>query len=49
MSFHPQLSENASNELHPIVYKTAAALLIWFVTAAWLLFGGRAISISHLQ
>jgi hypothetical protein len=36
----PQASETASNQLHPVVHKAAAALLIWFVAAAWLLFGG---------
>jgi hypothetical protein len=40
MSLHPQSSQDASNELHPAVYKAAAVLLIWFVAAAWLLFGG---------
>jgi hypothetical protein len=29
-----------SDRLHPVVHKAAAALLIWFVIAAWLLFGG---------
>jgi hypothetical protein len=32
--------QNVSNELHPVVYKAVAALFIWFVAAAWLLFGG---------
>jgi hypothetical protein len=40
MRLHPQSPQNASNDLHPVVYKMAAALLIWFVAAAWLLFGG---------
>jgi hypothetical protein len=35
-----QLPQAASNELHPTVHRAAAALLIWFVAAAWLLFGG---------
>jgi hypothetical protein len=30
----------ASNHLHPLVHIAAAALLMWFVVAAWLLFGG---------
>jgi hypothetical protein len=29
-----------SDQLHPVVQKAAAGLLIWFVIAAWLLFGG---------
>jgi hypothetical protein len=33
-------SRAASTELHPVVHIAAAALLIWFVVAAWLLFGG---------
>lgn len=43
MSLHlqlPQVRDTASSQLHPIVHVTAVALLIWFVTAAWLLFGG---------
>ena len=45
MSLHPPSprdasNEGVSNELHPVVYRTAAALLIWYVVAAWLLFGG---------
>lgn len=28
------------DELHPLVRKAAAGLLIWFVVAAWLLFSG---------
>lgn len=30
----------ASDHLHPLVHIAAAALLMWFVVAAWLLFGG---------
>jgi hypothetical protein len=30
------------SELHPLVHKAAAGLLIWFVVAAWLLFSGGA-------
>jgi type VI protein secretion system component VasK len=30
------------DELHPLVHKAAAGLLIWFVVAAWLLFSGGA-------
>ncbi len=40
MSLHLQSSRAASNELHPLVHVAVAALLIWFVIAAWLLFGG---------
>lgn len=40
MSLRPRSPRNASNELHPVVYRAAAALLVWFVAAAWLLFGG---------
>jgi hypothetical protein len=36
-----QAPETASNQLHPAVHASAAALLIWFVAAAWLLFGDR--------
>jgi hypothetical protein len=31
--------QNVSDQLHPLVHKAAAGLLIWFVVAAWLLFG----------
>jgi hypothetical protein len=43
MTLHPQLPqapETTSDEPHPAVHRAAAALLIWFVVAAWLLFGG---------
>ncbi len=45
MSLHlqspPDVSNGgASSELHPVVYRAAAALVIWYVAAAWLLFGG---------
>jgi len=43
MSLHlqlPQVRDTASGQPHPVVHMTAVALLIWFVTAAWLLFGG---------
>jgi hypothetical protein len=30
------------DELHPLVHRAAAGLLIWFVVAAWLLFSGGA-------
>jgi hypothetical protein len=33
-------SEKVSDQLHPLVHKAAAGLLVWFVVAAWLLFGG---------
>ena len=32
--------DRVSDQLHPSVHKAAAGLLIWFVVAAWLLFGG---------
>jgi hypothetical protein len=43
MRFHlqlPQATEAPSDQLHPAVHRVGAALLIWFVAAAWLLFGG---------
>ena len=39
-SRHDVSNEGASSELHPVVYRAAAALVIWYVAAAWLLFGG---------
>ena len=33
-------SDRVFDELHPLVHKAAAGLLIWFVVAAWLLFSG---------
>lgn len=42
MSLHlqlPQVRDTASSQL-PRLHMAAVALLIWFVTAAWLLFGG---------
>lgn len=38
-SQHPQSPQVISDRLHPRVHAAAAALLIWFVVAAWLLFG----------
>jgi hypothetical protein len=35
-----QFHDKVSDQLHPLVHKAAAGLLIWFVVAAWLLFGG---------
>ncbi len=32
--------DRVSDQLHPLVHKAGAGLLIWFVVAAWLLFGG---------
>ena len=32
--------QKVSNYLHPLIHVGAAGLLIWFVIAAWLLFGG---------
>ena len=36
-----QSPHKVSDQLHPLVHKAAAGLLIWFVVAAWLLFGGE--------
>jgi hypothetical protein len=35
-----QSPQEVSDHLHPRIYLAAAGLLIWFVIAAWLLFGG---------
>jgi hypothetical protein len=35
-----QSHDKVSDQLHPLVHKAAAGLLVWFVVAAWLLFGG---------
>ncbi len=43
MSLHlqlPQAPDAVSHQLHPLIHRVGAALLIWFVAAAWLLFGG---------
>jgi len=32
--------QRVSDQLHPLIHLAAAGLLIWFVVAAWLLFGG---------
>jgi hypothetical protein len=40
MSTPEQPTEKVSDRLHPVVQLAAAGLLIWFVVAAWLLFGG---------
>ena len=32
--------QGVSDQLHPLIHLAAAGLLIWFVVAAWLLFGG---------
>jgi hypothetical protein len=40
MSTPEQPPEKVSDRLHPVVQLAAAGLLIWFVVAAWLLFGG---------
>jgi hypothetical protein len=34
-----QPPHKATDRLHPLVQKAAAGLLLWFVVAAWLLFG----------
>ena len=41
MSLRLQLPQTDSTELHPVVYRAAIALLLWFVVAAWLLFGEK--------
>ena len=33
-------SDQLTDRLHPLVHIAAAGLLVWFVVAAWLLFGG---------
>ena len=40
MTTPEQPTEKVSDRLHPVVQLAAAGLLIWFVVAAWLLFGG---------
>lgn len=40
MNTHAQSPQEVSDNLHPRIYVAAAGLLIWFVIAAWLLFGG---------
>jgi hypothetical protein len=37
---HARSSQGVSDHLHPRIYMAAAGLLVWFVIAAWLLFGG---------
>jgi len=37
---HADSPQDASNHLHPRIHMAAAGLLVWFVIAAWLLFGG---------
>jgi hypothetical protein len=37
---HAQSPQDVSDHLHPRIQMAAAGLLIWFVIAAWLLFGG---------
>jgi len=34
-----QRSQHVSDQLHPLIHLAEAGLLIWFVVAAWLLFG----------
>ena len=41
---HGRSPQRVSDDLHPRIYMAAAALLIWFVIAAWLLFGGSGYS-----
>jgi hypothetical protein len=36
----PDQSTQTTDRLHPLVHIAAAGLLVWFVMAAWLLFGG---------
>ncbi len=41
MNLHLQLPpDGVSNQPHPALHRAAAALFIWFVAAAWLLFSG---------
>ncbi len=40
VSIHARPSKEVSDRLHPRIYMAAAGLLVWFVIAAWLLFGG---------
>jgi hypothetical protein len=40
MNTHTQSPQKVSDRLHPLIHLAAAGLLIWFVIAAWLLFGG---------
>jgi hypothetical protein len=37
---HGPSPPKVSEDLHPWIHRAAAALLIWFVMAAWLLFSG---------
>ena len=39
-SLSERVPPKTTDHLHPAVHIAAAALLIWFVVAAWLLFGG---------
>lgn len=40
MATHARSPQDVSDRLHPRIHMAAAGLLIWFVIAAWLLFGG---------
>lgn len=40
MNSHTRSPQKVSDRLHPLIHLAAAGLLIWFVIAAWLLFGG---------
>lgn len=40
MNGHARSPQRVANDLHPRIYMAAAVLLVWFVVAAWLLFGG---------
>jgi hypothetical protein len=40
MDTHTRSPQRVTDHLHPLIHKAAAGLLIWFVIAAWLLFGG---------
>lgn len=40
MDTHAHSPQGASSHLHPRIHMAAAGLLVWFVIAAWLLFGG---------
>lgn len=40
MNAQTRSPQGISDHLHPRIYMAAAGLLVWFVIAAWLLFGG---------
>lgn len=40
MNAQTRSPQGVSDHVHPRIYMAAAGLLVWFVIAAWLLFGG---------